>query len=146
MANYFSNENRKYNQLLGEIDSIYHSVNFKLNISDSAMRILYAICESGDECQLKDICLKSGLSKQTINSSIRNLERENIVYLTQSEKKGKKVHLTTKGKEITENTALRLITIENEILDAWSEEDVKTYLFLTEKYLNDFKKKVKELH
>ncbi len=146
MTNYFSNENRKYNQLLGELDSSYHSINLKLNISDSAMRILYAICESGDECQLKDICLKSGLSKQTINSSIRNLEREDIVYLTQSEKKGKKVHLTSKGKEITKNTALKLITIENEILDAWSEEDVKTYLFLTEKYLNDFKKKVKELH
>ena len=65
---------RRYNHLLGEIDGVYHEMSLKLGLSDSAMIVLYTICDSGSSCLLRDICRYSGLSKQTVNSALRKLE------------------------------------------------------------------------
>ena len=66
----------------------------KLGLSDSAMRILYALCDLGDRCPLQSICRRSGLSKQTVNSAIRKLEQEGILYLEQATARAKQVCLT----------------------------------------------------
>ena len=72
---------KHYLLLLSEIDSVYHEANLKLNISNSYSIILYTICLGGGSCPLQKIKKLSGLNKQTINSSIRNMEKENLVYL-----------------------------------------------------------------
>ena len=87
----------------------------------------------------------TGLSKQTVNSAIRNLEKENIVYLKAVDGKTKEVIFTQKGCIFAENTALRLIGIENEIFDSWEDKDVETYLRLTDKFLACIREKVKKL-
>ena len=43
------------------------------------------------------------------------------------------------------DTVLRVIEIENEIFDGWSEEEKSTYVELTQRYQVEFRKKVKEL-
>ena len=81
MGSYASEEMKRFNHLLGELDGAYHEISFKLGLSDSAMTILYTICDKGESCLLQEICLQSGVSKQTINSAIRKLEAEGILYL-----------------------------------------------------------------
>ena len=98
MHTYPSTAMKRYNHLLGEIDSVYHEMSQKLGLSDSAMIILYTICNSGDRCPLQDICRLSGISKQTINSAIRKLEAENIVYLAPDGGKNKTVCESSKPK------------------------------------------------
>ena len=51
---------RRYNYLFGETEAAYHEAFLKLGLSDSAMKILYAICDSGDSCLLQEICRRSG--------------------------------------------------------------------------------------
>ena len=63
MNNYFSKEMKRYNHLCSEIDGAYHEMSVKLGLSDSAMRILYTICDAGDSCLLQEICFRSGISK-----------------------------------------------------------------------------------
>ena len=46
---------------------------------------------------------------------------------------------------MAEDTVVRLIEIENSILDSWPEEEVEQYLQLTGKYLQEFREKIKEL-
>ena len=87
----------------------------------------------------------SGASKQTINSALRKLETEDIVYLKSFEGRKKKVCLTEKGRQLADNTASKLIQIENEIFDSWSDEKTNLYIELTEQYLAAFKEKIKEL-
>ncbi|MCI8282907.1 MAG: winged helix-turn-helix transcriptional regulator [Lachnospiraceae bacterium] len=142
-----SKEMRRYNYLIGELEAAYHEMSLKLHISDSAMKIIYTICDQGekDRCLLQKICRLSGLSKQTANSSIRKLESEGIVYLEHVGGKNKNVCLTEKGKVFAEHTALKMIEAENDILTSWPEEDVMKYLELTERFLAGLKKKTEEL-
>lgn len=145
MKTYISNEMKRFNHLIGEIDAVYHDMALKLGLSDSAMAILYTICNNGESCLLQEICRLSGISKQTINSAIRKMEDDDIVYLEQISGKSKNVCLTEKGKSLAENTALKIIKFENNIFASWAKEDVEKYLSLTEMYLAAIKEKNNQL-
>ena len=110
---------RRFNHLVGEIDGVYHEMSLKLGLSDSAMIVLYTICDSGSSCPLRDISLRSGLSKQTVNSALRKLEAEGVVYLEPVSARSKSVCLTEAGQALAAKTAGRIIRIENDIFDSW---------------------------
>lgn len=139
MSTYSSKDLKRYNYLAGEIEAAYHEVNMKLKVSDSAMIVLYAICDQGDSCLLRDICLNFGISKQTVNSALRKLEAEGAVYLEAVDAKNKRVCLTESGKRLADRSARRIIEMENDIFSSWPEEDVEKYLDLAERYLHDFR-------
>lgn len=135
----------RFNYLFGETDALYHEMAHKLGLSDSAMKILYTVCDTGEPCPLQEICRRSGLSKQTVNSALRKLEGERVLYLENAGSRGKQVRLTETGRVLAERTALRIIEIENEVFAAWTPEDVQTYLALTERFLNDVKQRAAAL-
>lgn len=141
MTIHISKELKRYNHLMKEIDAAYHAMSLKLGLSDSAMVILYTICENGSSCLLQDICQNSGISKQTINSALRKLEADGVLYLEPAGTKNKRVCLTDKGKQLAKHTALKIIETENEIFSSWTKEDVEKYLTLTERYLHAFREK-----
>lgn len=145
MENYMDQEMKRFNYLTAEIDAAYHEAALKLGLSDSALMILYAICNHGDSCLLYDIIRLTGISKQTANSALRKLEQEDVVYLEAFGGKKKRVCLTEKGKGLVQRTVLRVVEIENEIYASWEEEEWRLYVELTQKYLVSFKEKVKEL-
>ena len=140
-----SRELKRYNYLFGETNAAYHQMYLKVGLSDSAAMILYTILEHGDSCLLKNICRSTGLSKQTINSALRKLEEEGIVYLEGMDGKKKRACLTEEGKRTAERTVVKLIEIENGILASWPREELEWYLELTERYLVALKGKVKDL-
>lgn len=145
MAIQSSGDLKRYNHLIGELEAIYHEASRKMGISDSISKILYTICNSGEHCLLIEICRQTGLSKQTVNSALRNLERDEIVCLRAVNGKSKDVWLTEKGKSFAEKTALRLIEIENSIFDSWAKEDVGKYLDLTNRFLIDLQERAKKI-
>lgn len=145
MANHVSKEMNRYNYLVSEIDAVYHEAALRLGLSDSALNILYAICDNGEGCLLQDISFYTGMSKQTMNSALRKLEKEDIIYLGSLNAKAKKVYLTEKGKRLVGMTAMRVLQIEDEIFASWKKEDVEKYLELTGKYLDCLKERIKEL-
>ena len=134
-------EMKRMNYLTNEIDGAYHEAALKLGLSDGGMMILYTICNNGDTCLLNDITRLSGI----INSALRKLENEVIVYLENFSGRKKKVCLTDKGKTLAKDTVLRIIAIENDILTSWTEEELSLYIELTERYLSSFKEKIEEL-
>lgn len=142
MEFYINAQMQRFNLLMSEIDTAYHDAALKLGMSDSAMLVLYTLCSCGGACMLGDIT--SGASKQTINSALRKLEAEGMVYLEVFEGRKKKVYLTEKGRQLAEGTVLRVIEVENEIFSSWSDEEKSIYIGLTQRYLADFKEKVKE--
>ena len=74
---------RQYTYLAGEINALYHEAAVKMGISDSVQNILYVLCEKGGKCLQSEISKLTGISRQTINSAVRRLEKEDIVYLEQ---------------------------------------------------------------
>ena len=138
-------EMRRFNYLSNEIDAVYHEAALKFGLSDSALLILYTICSNGNDCLLSDITHLSGVSKQTINSAVRKLEQEEIVYLETFRGRKKKICLTPKGMDLANRTVRHIVEIENEIFGSWTETERKLYVDLTQRYLSSFREKVKEL-
>lgn len=139
MSDNFSREMKRYNYLVGEIDATYHEISTRLGLSDSVMRILYTICDNGTDCPLQKICRLTGLSKQTINSALRKLENEGVIYLEPLGPKNKNVCLTESGKRMAEQTAGRIMMMENAIFASWPREDMERYVALTGAYLRDLR-------
>ena len=129
----------KINCLSSEIDSIYHQASLKLGVSDSVMIILYMIFEGDGECALNKIQKETGISKQTLNSSIRKLEKDGIIYLEQIDGKTKNVCFTDKGREFAKNNVIRLYNAECSSFDDWSDEEIELYLSLMKRHNHDLK-------
>ena len=127
---------KRYNYLIGEMEAVYHEMSLKAGLSDSAMKILYMVCDNDGHCPLQNISRYYGMSKQTVNSAIRKLEAEGILYLEPDGGKNKIVCLTEEGSRMASRTAGRMMKAENDIFVSWPEEDVQTYLELTERFLH----------
>lgn len=138
-------ETRKYNRIISEIDTVYHEIAVKQGFSDSAMAILYTLSDNNGKCLLVDLIRLSGENKQTVNSSLRKLEKENIVYLEPAGGKSKRVCLTENGFDTVRKTVNRVIEAEKEIYSSWSRDEWELYVKLTERYLYQIREKMKEI-
>lgn len=144
MSETFQSEARRYNHILSEIDAVYHEIALNQGLSDSAMSILYVLAEHDGSCLLSKLIKQSGLQKQTINSALRKLEKEDILYLEPADGKTKRVLLTAKGTFTVHNTIDKVIAMENKIYSSWEPEEWKLYLNLTERFLHEIQKEMKE--
>lgn len=141
----FSQVLKRYNYLLSETNAAYHEASSRLGLPDSSTIVLYTILDMGDPCPLRDICHYAGVSKQTINSALRRLEADGIIYLENTDGKNKTVYLTDKGRTFAKQTVSKIIAIENDIFASWTVEDVDQYLTLTKRYLQDFRERIRHL-
>ena len=96
---YTSRDMRRFNHLLQETDAVYHEMAQHWGLSDSVMGVLYTLCDAGGRCRLRDICYWSGMTKQTVNSALRRMEGDGLIYL-ESAGRGKDVCLTPEGEAL----------------------------------------------
>ncbi len=135
----------RINYLSAEINSLYHQAALKLGLADSEMYILYMLYDNEGSCMLADMSKASGISKQTVNSAIRRLENEDVVYLQQQRGKTKKVCLTSKGREYAEKTVAKIFAAEARAYSDWTDEEISLHLKLLEKYADSFRESLEEL-
>lgn len=136
---------QQINYLTMELGELYHRAAVRLGLSDSAMCVLYALHDQGERCLLSEIYKRTDISKQTVNSAIRKLEGEGMLYLEPYCGKSKRVCLTEKGKAYVQETVARLYAAECSVFDSWQEEEIKAYIRLLEKYTEDFRKRIQSL-
>ena len=135
---------RKYAYLSAEITSLYHEAAVKIGVSDTVLDILYVLCEQEGQCLQSDIFRLTGISRQTINSAIRKLERDGLAYLKQGEGRNTLVCLTEKGRDFSAQKVRLLFQIENKIWREWTVDEQERYLLFTQKYRDSFKKYLHE--
>lgn len=136
---------QRFTRITGEIDSLYHEASFRLGQSDSAMTVLYTLLNTDGQCDISDICHLSGMRKQTLNSALRKLEQDQMLYLKSGKGKNKTVLLTEKGHEMALRSAGRLQKIEEEVLKEWTQDEIDIFLGLAERYMNRFRGLVEEI-
>ena len=134
----------RFNSLITQTDSIYREAAFKLGLTYSAMMVLYAVLNNGGSCPISDICAL-GINKQTVNSALRKLETEDVVFLEAAGGRRKNVRLTENGMALAEKTILKIINIENEIFASWTKNERETYIELTKRYMNQVSEKVSKI-
>lgn len=137
-----NNKLKRLNYSISELGSVYHDIACKFGISDSVMAVLYGMSLMNGKCPLNDICRMSGIPKQTINSAIRKLENDEMIYLENRNGKAKTLFFTEKGKDFADKTVIHLISAENRILKSWSENDADLYIKLNQRYAEDLKKQL----
>ena len=64
-----------------EIDDVYHMLALKFGLSDSAMWILCTMREANRELTQSEIAQEMSMSRQTVNSAIKNLEKQGYLRL-----------------------------------------------------------------
>lgn len=144
MKKLISADVNRFNCLTMQTDAVYHEAASRLGLSYSAMMILYSVLDNGGCCPISDICA-FGMNKQTVNSALRKLEREDVVYLEAAGGRRKNVRLTEIGTELAERTVLKIIEIENEIFASWTERERESFLELTKRYMTQLNEKVSKL-
>ena len=132
---YISNPLKEFNRIYKKTNEIYHDIALRLGLSDSAFDILYSISELGDGCLQKDICNATCIPKQTIHSSIRQMEKSG--YLTLSSGKGRSMHITLTDlvKNLLERTIYPVMQMEGEAFHCMTDEECQQMLALFGKYI-----------
>lgn len=137
------NIRQKLNKIYNELNGLYHDISMKLGLSDSESMVMYMLYDTKEPLTQSDIVKATGLSKQTLNSAIRKLEKGEIILLEKLNEKSKKIVMTDKGRIIIAQKIKPLVDMEDRVLDSWTEEDRLKYLELIEKFKEQFEKEVK---
>lgn len=139
-------ELKEFNSLYKELEDIYHEIALKAGISDSAFAILYTLAEFGDGCLQKDIAEYYSTSKQTINSSIKNLAAKGLISLQKGKGRNMHVYLTAAGQSFVEQKVAPVLALENSIFTEMSPEESREFLRLTKKYVSLYREKASKLY
>lgn len=74
-----------FNRIIGSINNSYHKAALKFSLSDSELSILYVLNVHGDSCSQSTLYKESGITKTTVNSSVKRMEKK-IFLLSQQAK------------------------------------------------------------
>ncbi len=138
-------ELKEFNYLYKEMDGIYHKLALHAGLSDSAFYILYCIVEFGDGCLQKDIAEHYYISKQTVNSSIKNLKTKGFLTLVPGKGRDMHLQLTADGQRFAEAYIAPVIDAENRVFAEMSAAETRQLLELTKKYTELLRKNTGEL-
>lgn len=133
-----------FNSLFSETAGLYHQLNVSLGLSDSVSDILYALCFHDGSCPIRELCWETGLPKQTVNSALRHLEQDGLLFLEMYSGRKKRAVLTKQGRQFCEETIARIFQAEEHAFAAFSSAELETFLRLHEKYNAALKMSIEE--
>jgi len=130
---------QEFNRIYKEMNELYHEFARNLQLSDSAFNILYALCVLGDGCLQRDVCAMSAISKQTVNSSVRRLERAGLIYFKPGRGRDMHMFLTEAGRQLAEEKIRPVLAAECAVFAAMEPEQRETLLALNRAYLTQLR-------
>ena len=132
---------KELNDIMRNTARAYHDVAARLGISACAFNILYILCEEGEGCRQSVLYKKSGIGKTTVNSAIRKMERQGLIYLLPGEGRNTCIFLTDAGRAFLKEKIEPVIQIENEIMDSMPQEEQTLFLDLNRRFYLEFTKR-----
>ena len=113
----------RFNRIFKDTDQTYHEVAHFFGLSDSAFWILYLLRESDRSYTQSSVCEEISLSRQTVHSALKNLQKEGYIVLKSEEgnRKNKRLCLTEQEAEL-------------DALEQFSETELEQFLTLYAKY------------
>ena len=134
----------KYNQLHSECDELYRDYATKIGLSDCAFWIIYFLGEADDAPTQSEMVETIHIPKQTINSSLKKLEKDNLVRMEQENgKRGKRVFLTKDGENLFNKSIFPIIKAEAKASKVLTNEEMTIFLDIFSKYAQALKKELK---
>lgn len=127
---------REYNAIYKETDAIYSDFAKRSGLSDCAFWLMYTIYEADGKCTQKDISGQWILSKQTVNSALKGLEKNGYITLTLSgtNKRSKYITLSDKGKAFAHENISIVFEAEQLALQKMSDAERAVMIKINRKY------------
>lgn len=95
----------EYNAIESLIGCAYHEAALKMHLADSELCILYTLHTHGPGCLQSTLYKETGLTKTTVNSALKKLEKGGTLYLTPGPGRNTRVYLTESGAQLARDTA-----------------------------------------
>ena len=114
-------------------------------LSDCAFFLMYSIREAKGKCTQKEICGQWTMSKQTVNSALKGLEKKGYISLRSSEtdSRSKYIALTDKGNQFARENIDLVFELEKLAFQKMSDGERTAMLESNRKYDELFRAEMK---
>lgn len=135
----------EYNRLYKEMDEIYHDYAKACGLSDTAVWVLYTICENTKEYTQAELCSLWSYSRQTVNSALKSLESQGVLQLVAApeSRKNKLIRLTAEGKRLVEQKIMPLLEADRKSFGELDAVERGIFLALNRKYVKALRNQTK---
>ena len=119
-----------------EVDDLYHMLALKFNLSDSAMWILCTMREANRELTQSEIAQEMSMSRQTVNSAIKNLVKQGYLRLeaVSGDRRNKILSFTEEGETFVKRTVDRVLSLEHQVFENLEVEEQEQITQILRKY------------
>ncbi len=131
-------------QRLKELFGLYRNAVNNKEISDNEFWILCSLLDMDGEVSQHDISSLWSLSKQTVNTIIKNMGRRGLVRLetVPGTRNRKNIYLTDAGKQYAESIVNPILEIEQRAFDQLTMEERAAFMGILKKYTTALKKEL----
>lgn len=119
-----------------EVDDLYHMLALKFNLSDSAMWILCTMREANRELTQSEIAQEMSMSRQTVNSAIKNLVKQGYLRLeaVSGDRRNKTLSFTEEGEAFVKRTVDQVLSLEHQVFENLEVEEQEQITQILRKY------------
>lgn len=127
-----------FNQLYKEMDEIYHQYAKQHGVSDAALWLMYSLYENQSSYTQSALCSDWHYPPQTINSTLKKLEKRGLIALQAGteNQKNKYITLTAQGRATIQAIIGPLVHAEQETFYKLGKQEGNALLALTRKYVS----------
>lgn len=130
----------EYNSIIKEHEDLYRQLAKRFGMSECSFWILYSLRETNTSFTQSELCYALSQPKQTINSALKKMQDYGFIELLISQDRRKKyIRLTDKGALLAQETVDKVILLENQTFDTFTEEEQSLFLQLLHKYTDNLK-------
>ncbi|HQO11894.1 MAG TPA: MarR family transcriptional regulator [Petrotogaceae bacterium] len=126
----------EYYQIFKETDAIYNRLAKRAGLAESAYWVIYSIRMMDGRCTQKEICSQWSLSKQTVNSGLKYLEKEGLIMLAEfsEDRRSKEILLTENGEKFSKKYIDTVFEMEMETFEKMSDRERKGLIDSSRRY------------
>ena len=116
-------------------DELYHRIAVQFGISDTALWVLYHLCDTDEVFTQNSLAELLYIPKQTINSAITSLVKKGYVRLVQmaTARNSKAILLTEEGKGFSQKAIMQILNAEESAFLQLTEAERETFISLSKK-------------
>lgn len=132
------------NQMIRELDSLYHAAAIRSDISDGEVAVWSVLLNSEDEFSQQDLCDLFFLPKQTVNSIISGMSKKGFVFLQHSpgSRNRKIIRLTEEGKRYGSEKVSWIFEAEQRAMEDTNPQELQAYVSMLRKYIQRFRREI----
>ena len=143
----FEEFSREVNNVYKKNCEVYYKLASHFGMTETMFDILYFVRENDGGYTQAQLCDSLYLRKQTVNSALKKLEKDGVIYLSQDSgnRKNKTIHFTEKGKELAHNIVDPIFELEKRAFERLTPQEREGVLYYGRRHIDVLEDETKKL-